>query len=493
MSRSRGCSIAGAVLAVAMSILPVAASSAAAQVVDTPGATALSLEAVLASVEASYPLLQAALEEAVRAEGELESARGGFDLELSARGETEQLGYYENRLVDLLVEQPTQVLGAKLFTGYSLGRGNFAPWRGFEETLSDGEFRVGVELPLLRDRSIDGRRAALRAAEAGLDVAAGTIGRQRLSFLKAAASAYWEWVAGGRQLTISEQLLALAEQRVAQVRDAVELGDLPAIENLDNQRAILERRSAVILAGQLLDQAAIELGLFVRDRAGNAAPPTLEALPGGFPRPEPLQEATLSGDLEAALQRRPELVGLLARRRQAEIAVQLADNRIAPSFDLKAEYSRDFGEGSITKEGDELKAGFLFTLPLQQRTAEGKAAAERAKIRQLDAEIRFQRDRIEADVRRAAAALRGAYERVGLVQQEVEVAEQLQEAELERFQLGDGNLFVVNLRELATASARLREVKALADYHKARAEYLAATAGFPVPASAPAPAGGPTD
>ena len=94
-------------------------------------------------------------------------------------------------------------------------------------------------------------------------------------------------------------------------------------------------------------------------------------------------------------------------------------------------------------------------------------------------------------MRSAAAALRGAYERVALVRQEVEIADQLQQAELERFELGDGTLFVVNLRELAAASARLREVKALADYQKARAEYLAATAGFPeVPSAVPASSDG---
>jgi outer membrane protein TolC len=57
----------------------------------------------------------------------------------------------------------------------------------------------------------------------------------------------------------------------------------------------------------------------------------------------------------------------------------------------------------------------------------------------------------------------------------VETARTLEDAERARFDLGDSSQFFVNQRELATADAALREVKSLADYFKARAEYDAAT------------------
>jgi outer membrane protein TolC len=457
---------------------------AGAQIDDTPvervsdealTAASLALEEVLQSVDAHYPLLAAAAQEAAIAEGQLEASRGGFDLRLTTVGQTEQLGYYQNRLLDVLVEQPTQLLGATLYSGYSIGRGNFPDWRGNLETLSDGEIRLGINLPLLQDREVDAGRARLRAAEAGVDRAAGEVAKARLVFLKSAAKGYWDWVAQGRQLEIARTLLALAEQRMQQVEDAVDFGDLPAIETLDNRRAILERRSAVLLGKQLLEQSAIELGLYLRDSSGAPLAPGAELLPQRFPAIEELLEVALARDLALALERRPEMAQALAKRRQAQVGLELADNQVTPSFDLKAEYSRDFGEGSVTKVGDELKAGFLFTLPLQRREGRGKRAAERARLVQLDAEIRFLRDRIRADVESAALAVRTAFERARLVRQEVELAEQLQTAETERFELGDSTLFVVNLRELATAAARLREVKALADYHKAHADYRAAT------------------
>jgi hypothetical protein len=47
--------------------------------------------------------------------------------------------------------------------------------------------------------------------------------------------------------------------------------------------------------------------------------------------------------------------------------------------------------------------------------------------------------------------------------------------ERDRFVLGDSTQFMVNLRELATADAALREVRAVTDRHKARVAVDAAT------------------
>jgi len=49
----------------------------------------------------------------------------------------------------------------------------------------------------------------------------------------------------------------------------------------------------------------------------------------------------------------------------------------------------------------------------------------------------------------------------------VAVARELESLDRDRFALGDSTQFVVNLRELATADAALREARARADYQKA--------------------------
>ena len=63
-----------------------------------------------------------------------------------------------------------------------------------------------------------------------------------------------------------------------------------------------------------------------------------------------------------------------------------------------------------------------------------------------------------------------------LAQSEVEVALELASAERDRFDLGDSNLFTVNLREQAAVDAELRRVAASLDYQRALALYRQATA-----------------
>jgi outer membrane protein TolC len=182
--------------------------------------------------------------------------------------------------------------------------------------------------------------------------------------------------------------------------------------------------------------------------------------------------------LERALARRPEIAGTFVEVRQRSAELTLARNRMLPRIDFTAKYGRDAGVGSITKRGSEVIAGITLESPFQRRKAKGAVAVQMAKLEQLEQKLRFARDRIEVEVRDAASALDAALQRLELARAEQDAAEQMAEAERERFDLGDSTLFVVNLRELSAAGARFKVFQALADWHKAAAAYRAATADF---------------
>jgi len=66
----------------------------------------------------------------------------------------------------------------------------------------------------------------------------------------------------------------------------------------------------------------------------------------------------------------------------------------------------------------------------------------------------------------------------------VELARELERGERKKFEAGDSTLFMVNLREQATADAAVRVVDGTADAYKAWLSYLAAlgqTALDPLP------------
>jgi outer membrane protein TolC len=439
----------------------------------TASAQTLKLEDVLASVERSYPPLLAALEERNIAAAEQLQAEGRFDTVLRGRWDSDNLGYYSNRRWDFGVEQPMMFQGMSVSGGYRLGEGSFAPYDGKLDTRSAGEWRSGLRVPLLRDRATDFRRGDLEKARIGRDIANLSIDQQRLAIVLGATRRYWDWVAAGRRLALAKEVLQIAENRQSLLDQSVELGQLPAIESADNRRAVLQRRGQVVEAERSLQQAGIELSLFYRDDSGKRVLPSPERLPDGFPGEVDLTETQLRSDLGSAFAQRPELGRLAAQADQTRVDAQQAVNLRMPAVDLVAGFTAESGVGPVRRGPQEFKAGLLIELPFQRRTATGRLRAAESRLEQVRHRDRFLRDQIVAEVEDAASAVRAAYQRLQVARDEVRVSRQLEDAERTRFEIGDGTLFQLNLRELAAIESMLREIAAHADYHRAYAAYRA--------------------
>lgn len=445
----------------------------------------LKLEDVLESVNRAYPPLLAAIQEREIAEGDLLTALGRFDLNLRVRVDADEFGFYDNERFDIGLDQATQRSGASFFTGWRRGEGNFATYDGKLETRNLGEFRAGMRLPLMRDRAIDSRRTDVRKAELGRGAASLSIDQQKIVILQLAARRYWEWVASGRRYRVAQSLLELATTRDSILREGVRLGQLPQIEVVDNERAILQRRSQMIEAERGLQQTTIDLSLFYRDQNGNPRMAQVSQLPGPFPELTAMTGDRLKEDIETALRRRPEIERFIVQRRQTQLDADLARNQRLPGVDVLMSFTQEGGSGAVKRGPSELRASVVFDLPLQRRSAEGKLRAAEAKLNQFDQRERFARDQITAEVQDAVSAVQAAYRRARVIAEEVAVARQLQELERSRFDLGDSNLFLVNLREQAAFDAAVREVSAQADYFRAYALYELAIAEALAPSRRP--------
>lgn len=428
---------------------------------------------VLESVARALPQLERARQQVRLAEGEATESRGAFDLKVKADALGTR-GYYDNERFKAVIEQPLAPLGLTTFGGYRAGSGVFAPYDGKAQTLSDGELLAGFSLPLLRNRGIDDRRAGVRVADLGVELAGRDLEKARLTAYKEALSEYWDWVSAGQQRRVAQSLLDIAEARDGQLGDAVALGQVAAIERTDNLRAILQRRSALATAQRQLELQSIDLSLYLRGADGLPVRPAgdrLPALPDAAAPADP-DEATAIAD---ALARRPELRALRLKRAQQDVELNLAGNGLLPELDLYAQSSRDYGTGPVSRTGTDVEVGFTFELPFQRRKAEGKTAQVRAKQAVIDQELRWAEDKIRAEVQDALSALTAARAVLAAVSEELAVARELEMLERDRFDLGDSTQFMVNLRELTTADAALRQARALADVQKALVGVEAAT------------------
>ena len=444
----------------------------------------LKLDDVIGSVIASYPLLRSAMFGRNIAQGELLQANGEFDLKLKADSLNMPLGFYENYRQAIGAEQPL-FGGGSVFGGYRIGTGNFPVYYGERATKLGGEFKAGATIPLAQNRNIDDRRAGVWRGNWEVQSVEPEIQAQLIAFIQAASIAYWNTVAAGQNVRIAEDLLKNATERNDGLRRRVEQGDAPEIELTDNQRLIVSRRTKLIDARRKFQQSTYKLSLFLRDESGQPRVIDEARLPREFPQADDPSQRNFDADIQSAIANRPELRALAILREQLNIDLANAQNLCLPQVDAVLVGSQDVGNAADPKKDDkspfELEGGLIASVPLQRRKARGKSQAVEGKLAQLQAKTQFTQEKIVAEVQSASAALNAAFQQLEQAHESLDLARKMEAAERRKFDLGDSNLLLVNLRELSTADAAATEVDARLNFFDAQADYRAALANDVVP------------
>lgn len=447
-----------------------------------PAAPELSLEDVLTAADRSHPWIIGATADLSAADAEALAARGGFDPVVKARGALtpDRWGPYPQVRVDTVAEGVIPETGVTIFGGYRLGQPlsstGIQSYYRERETYPAGELRAGVVAPVARNLLVDRRRTTVARNELGQEGATFGLEQQRVELARLAAVRYWEWVAAGARRRVAEELLEIAVKRDAQLSTRVQSGDAPAIDRQDNERAIAQRRAFVAQTQRGVEQAALELSLFLRDERGQPIVPKVAQLPAtvAVRHAEKVGEASM----DEALARRPDLARLATQRRQQELEVQLARNQLWPTLDLGLTFSQDLGKNAGSADPKlgipEVELSAVLEVPLLYRQPLGRLRAAEAALAKLDATLQLARDRVRQEVADAHSAIAAAQARIGFTAQEVGVAVALEKGERTKFELGDSTLLFVNLREQQTAEARLREIDALLDAQRAHAQLRAA-------------------
>lgn len=456
-----------------IALLPCWSSAEETVLAPTTDTTTLTLDVVLKAAQRAFPGLLATEQRKDVAAGELTTSEGGFDTLLKSQNRWSISGLYENQNNEVSVEQPTALWGTTFFGGWRRGVGDYPVYEGKSETTDAGEARIGVNIPLWRNREIDRRRANLKQAELGQLIADHDYDLALIEVSRLAAYRYWDWVLAGQRLQVAKNLLQIAEQRDSGIRERVAAGDIPEFEALDNQRAIIERRERLVAAQRLLEQSAIQLSLYWRDADGQPKLPVSEQLPESFPDHDALITLDYDKALQTALNQRPELQRLDLQGKQAETELELQQNQRKPGVDVTVMAANDIGSGSDKINRNEMYLGLNVDIPLQQRIATGRAQVAAANGRRLKLERNLQDDRIAAEVKDVFSALSAVRKRLSLSSQQLQAAQQLEDGERTRFELGESNLLFVNLREIATGDAALMFAETTANLFRSYADYQA--------------------
>lgn len=446
-------------------------------VVERALGTTVRLEDVIESVHQSYPLVQAAFQERQIADGNQLSAWGAFDTKLKAASENGPLGFYETYRNSAGFTTPIYG-GGEFFGGYRNGGGDFQPWYKERETNDGGEFKGGVRIPLIRDRNIDGRRAAVWRATYDQQIADPVIRASLVQFAREAGLAYWKWVAAGRKYELGRQWLQLAKERNDGVEKRVKAGDLDPPELTDNLRAIAKREAKLADALRVYQQAAVKLSLFLRDNAGKPYVPDAAAVPE-FPALRNITMAQVNQDISRAQESRPELAALELQLQRLRVDYSEAENMTRPGLDAQLVGSQDVGQPTSKKRDKsefELEAALFFDVPLQRRKGRGKMHAVQAKMSQVSAKRQMVQDKVAAEVQTVYAGLIQSRQEALNARQAVQLASKMANIERRKFRAGESDLLKVALREQYALEAAEEEISATYNHFTAFTEYAATLA-----------------
>ncbi len=459
-------------------IEPVLAQSSGAVVAADTESTVLTAEEVLESSERHFPEILQSIAALRGAAGRRMEAEGAFDLVFEADGFSRVDGFYDGSAAGGLARQPLRTMGAEIYGGYDLSDGDFPIYEDQYYTNSGGKLKAGVLFSLLRDRDIDQRRyneydARLGAGQARFEVLMTKIGVQQR-----ALRAYWQWVMAGGQLRVYRDLERIAVLRQEGLEQQVRKGARAAIFLVENQQNITRRQSRVARAERKLALAANALSYYYRDDLGKPKLVAPERLPRNMSSDE---RDALSIPAEVAVSdavnRRPELAILEAAIERARLKLDLSENELKPRLDLRLEVQDglgDIAEGGPSRDTTDTIIGFEFKVPLQRRAARGEIVQARSQIDIQRAERQLQEEAIELEVRNILLEFRYAHELLELAETEVQQSETMRRSEVQRFESGASDFFLVNIREDQAADARVKLLEAELQARLARANYDAA-------------------
>lgn len=443
------------------------------------GAHEIHLQDIINSVNQHYPLILAEQKNLTKAYAENFAAKGGFDPILRSEFKDVPQGTYQHRYSDTEFLMPSPYRGTELFMGYRNGQGEFPIYDGQNMTTSEGEVRAGVKFPLLRNSDIDETRAKIKETEYRIAQQKQVYALKKIDVMRQAAYAYWSWVGEGKKLGIYKHLLNLAIIRQNALKKRFQHGDAARIEVVENERLIIQRQAAFVMAERLFQKAGFELSLFYRTPEGQPLIPSKEQLPKIFPNIPTLSWNRVVLNSNSIIQQHPMIQELNQQIQISQVRLAIAKNSLLPKLNTQIYAARDMGPypdptHTIPINRESLNLGLELELPIYQRKARGDILSAQKTYERIIDQKQMANDQLYVELKDNFNALEAERMLVFMAKKEVELAIEVEQAETIRFNEGDSSIFLVNQREQSTADSQLKEIGVTVDYFKTKVELLSA-------------------
>ena len=377
----------------------------------------------------------------------IQSAQGGFDTKLSVDYDKKEYPISTGEFSDISFSKPTEN-GTEFIVGYRKAEG-IQEYNNIK-TSSEGEFRVGVKVPVFSLlNEMNERKYTLDTAKVNATQSTFESQNNLRNLYAHIVTSYYQLLYYNEVLKLEKRLLHKATKRNKFIQKRVRSGDLPDVAILESKQQIISREQRVLRTKNNYSQA---LQIFLKyinmsqkEFDLKYALPSLKILKK--------EKIVFQNVITVALENRPDLKALESKR--AKLDLDTAYNSLSeyPNLNLFA-----YGIHDI-HYGDGIKVGLQFDIPLERRAFKGKRIEIQKGITQLEEEKNRLLLELKTNLSNLMYSLDIVNQNIDLGYKETKIVESLEEVENKKYEVGSSDLFQINQREIGTLEVKRKQLE----------------------------------
>ncbi|MEH6682217.1 MAG: TolC family protein [Sediminicola sp.] len=415
----------------------------------------LGYEEYLEMVKKYHPVVKQARLIGEQGESELLRARGGFDPKIEA--EYSSKDYKDTQYYDLFnstFKVPTWY-GIEVKAKFEKNEGEYLNPQN--NVPDEGLFAAGISVPIGQGLLINERMAALKKAKA---YSMQTRADQQLAVnevLYDASLAYFDWFTRYRELYLYRDFIENAEIRYNGILQSHRAGDIPAIDTLEANIQIQDRKLSLEQAKLDFFKASLRLGTFLW--GGGNTP--LEIQERVYPTTDLWEESlttleflTTTEELEA----HPKIMSLGYKVDILEFDKKLKANKLLPQIDLEYNFLSSEPDTFSSFVSDNYKFGVNFSVPVFLRKERGELMASKLKLQDAELDLISEKLQLRNKINALQAQYASYQEQATMLNALVDSYSTMLVAEERKLELGESSIFLVNTREQSVIGAKLKQI-----------------------------------
>lgn len=341
-----------------------------------------------------------------------------------------------------------------------------------ETTLGKSSY-VGISVPLLKDVLIDKRRLDLAQSKTLVTISESEKKLIVNDLFLDGATSYWLWVYAYQKQKLYQEVRLNAEKRVEFVKQSYFSGEKAAIDTIE---AELQLQNILNLQSQAFANWIEEqsnLSNFLWDQNNSPYLINETTLPDSSWMSESIENIKIPDLLElieVANVTHPKLKMLSLKQDFLSIEKKYKTQNLLPNLRVNYNFlNTDYQFDNPINAGlytNNYKAGVSFSFPLFLRQARGELKQTNIKIDQQRLDIDLTKLEIENKIKKYYAELVTVRNQNIVIKESLLSAKKLFDIELDRYQLGESSLFLVNSRELKWIETVLKSYELKTKFHK---------------------------